>query len=215
MLLYFKLCKNSVKPQVFHPHITTYAFFCKNIVKLTFSFQITLSIDFTKKFSRESEITEISSHKYYFGKNFVKAALLKKKLPEELISRKLVFFLYSAKFSRLISKNQLFVYNFIQVGFHKEKEVRKIKVSKRDNMIVNRLNKTKREEKPDFRTEREKRDISEREEKKKVFKQLEEEKKKEEKKRKEEAEHWSYDRVMNNTEMTSNKDGGNDSDDFM
>ena len=102
-----------------------------------------------------------------------------------------------------------------QVGFHKEKEVRKIKVSKRDNMIVNRLNKTKREEKPDFRTEREKRDISEREEKKKVFKQLEEEKKKEEKKRKEEAEHWSYDRVMNNTEMTSNKDGGNDSDDFM
>lgn len=35
-----------------------------------------------------------------------------------------------------------------QVGFHKDKEVRKIRVSKRINEIVNRLNKTKREEHP-------------------------------------------------------------------
>ncbi|KAF2905440.1 hypothetical protein ILUMI_00732 [Ignelater luminosus] len=35
-----------------------------------------------------------------------------------------------------------------QVGFHKEKEVRKIKVAKRVNDIVNRLNKTKKEEFP-------------------------------------------------------------------
>ena len=34
-----------------------------------------------------------------------------------------------------------------QVGFHKQKEVRKIRVSRRDNAIINRLNKTKREEK--------------------------------------------------------------------
>merc|ERR1712020_197711 len=61
-----------------------------------------------------------------------------------------------------------------QVGFYKDKEVRKIKVSKRDNVIVNRLNKTKREAKlttEEFRTEREKRDKLERDEKKKVFKQ--------------------------------------------
>ena len=45
-----------------------------------------------------------------------------------------------------------------QVGFHKDKEVRKIRVSKRENHIVNRLNKTKREIKnPDLRTERENR----------------------------------------------------------
>ncbi|GLV41594.1 uncharacterized protein CBL_06823 [Carabus blaptoides fortunei] len=45
-----------------------------------------------------------------------------------------------------------------QVGFHKEREVRKIKVAKRVNDIMNRLNKTKREEHPDFRAEREQRD---------------------------------------------------------
>ena len=46
----------------------------------------------------------------------------------------------------------------LKVGFHKDKEVRKIRVSKRENHIVNRLNKTKREIKnPDLRTERENR----------------------------------------------------------
>lgn len=35
-----------------------------------------------------------------------------------------------------------------QVGFHKERDVRKIKVAKRSNEIINRLNKTKREENP-------------------------------------------------------------------
>ena len=103
-----------------------------------------------------------------------------------------------------------------QVGFHKDKEVRKIRVSKRENVIVNRLNKTKTEVKqPDLRLERENRDKREREAKKKVFKQLEEERKEEEKRRKEEAELRSYDRVMATDQMTSNKDGGEDSDDFM
>jgi len=105
-----------------------------------------------------------------------------------------------------------------QVGFYKDKEVRKIRVAKRDNVIINRLNKTKREAKlttEEFRAEREKRDKLERDEKKKVFKQLEEQKKEEEKKRKEEADLRSYDRLMNTEQMTSNKDGGDDSDDFM
>ena len=34
-----------------------------------------------------------------------------------------------------------------QIGFHKQKEVRKIRVSRRENVIVNRLNKTKEEKK--------------------------------------------------------------------
>ena len=62
-----------------------------------------------------------------------------------------------------------------QVGFYKDKEVRKIRVAKRDNVIINRLNKTKREAKlttEEFRAEREKRDKLERDEKKKVFKQI-------------------------------------------
>lgn len=37
-----------------------------------------------------------------------------------------------------------------QVGFHNEKLVKKAKVEKRKNEIVNRLNKTKREEHPDL-----------------------------------------------------------------
>ena len=103
-----------------------------------------------------------------------------------------------------------------QVGFHKEREVRKIRVSKRENVIVNRLNKTKREVKnPDLRTEREGRDKVEREEKKKVYKEQEKQREEDEKKRKAEAELRSYDRVMNEEQMTSNKDGGSDSDDFM
>lgn len=38
-----------------------------------------------------------------------------------------------------------------QVGFKKQKEVRKIRVSRRENAIVNRLNKTKVEKNIDFR----------------------------------------------------------------
>jgi len=103
-----------------------------------------------------------------------------------------------------------------QVGFHKDKEVRKIRVSKRENHIVNRLNKTKREIKnPDLRTERENRDKLERDERKKINKEIEAKVKEEEKKRQAEAELRSYDRVMNEDRMKSNKDGGSDSDDFM
>ncbi len=42
-----------------------------------------------------------------------------------------------------------------QVGFHKHKEVLSIKVDKRINEIVNRLNKTKEERMPDLQAERE------------------------------------------------------------
>ena len=56
-------------------------------------------------------------------------------------------------------------------------------------MIVNRLNKTKKEEvKPDLRGQREARDKRERDHKKKIFLQLEAERKQEEKRRIEEAE---------------------------
>ena len=46
-----------------------------------------------------------------------------------------------------------------QVGFHNQKEVKKIRVAKRENFGINRLNKTKREVKnPDLKGEREQRD---------------------------------------------------------
>ena len=103
-----------------------------------------------------------------------------------------------------------------QVGFHKQKEVRKIRVAKRENVVVNRLNKTKEERTSvDFREEREKRDRSEREEKKKAFKASEDARKAEEKARKEESEKRSYSTYMTDAKMTSNQGGGSDSDDFM
>lgn len=102
-----------------------------------------------------------------------------------------------------------------QVGFHKEKDVRKIKVQKRNNEIVNRLVKTKREEQPDLRAAREDRDRLEREDKKRIQKELKEQHKEEERRKKEEAELRSYTTLMKPEQMSSNKDTGNDSDDFM
>lgn len=75
-----------------------------------------------------------------------------------------------------------------QVGFHKEREVRKIRVSKRINATVNRLNKTKTSVDVNFRAEREQRDKSEREDKKKLLREQKEREKAEEKRREEEAE---------------------------
>merc|ERR1711915_972144 len=83
-----------------------------------------------------------------------------------------------------------------QIGFHKQKAVKKIRLASRDNAIVNRLNKTKVEKQVDFRAERENRDKLEREEKKQ---------------RKAEAELRSYSNLMVEENMTSNRDGGNDS----
>lgn len=97
-----------------------------------------------------------------------------------------------------------------------QNEVRKIRVAKRENFTINRLNKTKREVKnPDLRAERENRDKHERDQRKQAFKQMEEEKKAEEKRRKEEQEKRSYSNLMSEDKMVSNRDGGNDSDDFM
>ncbi|KAI3885695.1 hypothetical protein MKW92_046721 [Papaver armeniacum] len=53
-----------------------------------------------------------------------------------------------------------------QVGFHNSKMVRTVRVEKRNNDIVNRLNKTKVERKTDLKAEREAVDAAERTEKK-------------------------------------------------
>ncbi|XP_046676005.1 coiled-coil domain-containing protein 25 [Homalodisca vitripennis] len=101
-----------------------------------------------------------------------------------------------------------------QVSFHKDKEVRKMRVAKRVNEIVNRLNKTKTTKEVDLRAERETRDQREREDQKRIQKALREKQKEEEKRKQEEAELRSYTTLMKPELMTSNKDG-NDSDDFM
>nr|BAN21147.1 conserved hypothetical protein [Riptortus pedestris] len=103
-----------------------------------------------------------------------------------------------------------------QVAYFKDREVRKIRVAKRINEIVNRLNKTKREEHPDLRAEREARDAREREDKKRLQRELKEKQKEEEKRKQEEAELKSYTTLMKPENMKSKKcTDGNDSDDFM
>nr|CAG4645193.1 EOG090X0G3O [Leptodora kindtii] len=103
-----------------------------------------------------------------------------------------------------------------QVGFFKEKEVRKIRVEKRINEIINRLNKTKTERKPDLRFEREDRDRRERDDKKRLMREQKEREREEEKRKQAEAELRSYDRLLKPNNMKSNQDDdGNDSDDFM
>ncbi|EEB14061.1 coiled-coil domain-containing protein, putative [Pediculus humanus corporis] len=102
-----------------------------------------------------------------------------------------------------------------EVFFFKDKEVRRIRVPERINEIVNRLNKTKKEGHPDFRSEREQRDREERELRKKLLRKQKEKEKEEEARKKKEAELRSYSTLFKPENMTSNQGDGYDSDDFM
>ncbi|KAM3282293.1 coiled-coil domain-containing protein 25 [Capsicum chacoense] len=93
-----------------------------------------------------------------------------------------------------------------QVSFHNPKMVRTVKVEKRINEIVNRLNRTKVERKPDLKAEREAVNAAERAERKQ---QLREKKRREDMDRLEkerQAEMRSYKNLMVADKMTSNKD---------
>lgn len=103
-----------------------------------------------------------------------------------------------------------------QVSFHRGKEVRKMRVEKRMNEIVNRLNRTKVEHtEVDFRAEREKRDALEREDKKAEIRAQKELEKEAIKKQREMQELKSYRSLMKEDKMKTNFDDGNDSDEFM
>lgn len=93
-----------------------------------------------------------------------------------------------------------------QVGFHSERAVRKIRVEKRLNEIVNRLNKTKVEKSNvDLRSEREERDRLERDDKKAIERERKRIEKEKEKERDESARQRSYDSVMKADKMHTNK----------
>ncbi|KAL8101666.1 uncharacterized protein LOC141686703 [Apium graveolens] len=93
-----------------------------------------------------------------------------------------------------------------QVGFHNSKAVRTVRVEKRLNEVVNRLNKTKVERTPDLKAEREAVNAAERAERKL---QLRDKKRREEIERLEkerQAEVRSYKNLMVADKMTSNKE---------
>lgn len=93
-----------------------------------------------------------------------------------------------------------------QVSFHNSKMVRTIRVEKRINEIVNRLNRTKMERTPDLKAEREAYNAAEKAVRKA---QLREKKRREDMDRMEkerQAELRSYKNLMSSDKMTSNKD---------
>lgn len=101
-----------------------------------------------------------------------------------------------------------------QVSFHSNQAVRRITVEKRINEIVNRLNKTKREEFPDLGAEK-------REHLRKMANSTREKERRERKEalalaeqRRKEKEAKSYDSIHKSTAMTSNRDFRQDANDF-
>eukprot|EP00039_Didymoeca_costata_P019737 m.338731 g.338731 ORF g.338731 m.338731 type:complete len:214 (+) comp18527_c0_seq1:122-763(+) len=92
-----------------------------------------------------------------------------------------------------------------QVGFHDGKQVKKFRVEKKINEIVNRLNKTKVEKFPDLAAEQLARQEREIIKQKRLEKEKREREAAEAKRRAEEAELRSYDRLKKEENMTTNK----------
>uniref|UniRef100_A0A914PIL0 Coiled-coil domain-containing protein 25 n=1 Tax=Panagrolaimus davidi TaxID=227884 RepID=A0A914PIL0_9BILA len=102
-----------------------------------------------------------------------------------------------------------------QVGFKSQKAVKKMKVEKKNNDILNRLNKTKVvDDKIDYRLERERRDTRERQKEREQQKILKEKERAEKDAIDREKAAYSYENVFANAEMTTNQ-SGYESDDFM
>ncbi|CAA0838360.1 Unknown protein [Striga hermonthica] len=93
-----------------------------------------------------------------------------------------------------------------QVGFHTSKTVRTVRVEKRINEIVNRLNKTKVERHPDLKAEREAVSAAEKAERKQLMRDKKRREELERLEKEKQAELRSYKNLMVADKMTSNKD---------
>jgi hypothetical protein len=101
-----------------------------------------------------------------------------------------------------------------QVGFHNTRAVKRVVVEKRNNEIVNRLNKTKEEASPDLAREKIERtkELNRRAREQVRMRADAEKRLREERQRLSEAK--SYNRIHKSEEMTSNKDVRKDADSF-
>lgn len=93
-----------------------------------------------------------------------------------------------------------------QIGFHNQKMVRIVKVEKRINDVVNRLNRTKVERTPDLKAEREAINAAERAERKQHLREKKRHEELERLEKEKQAEMRSYKNLMVAEKMTSNKD---------
>ncbi|RXH91848.1 hypothetical protein DVH24_020871 [Malus domestica] len=92
-----------------------------------------------------------------------------------------------------------------QVGFYNSKMVRTVRVEKRINEVVNRLNRTKVERKPDLKAEREAVNAAERAERKQFLRDKKRREEMERLEKERQLELRSYKGLMNSENMTSNK----------
>ncbi|CAI5967794.1 unnamed protein product [Closterium sp. NIES-64] len=93
-----------------------------------------------------------------------------------------------------------------QIGFHNPKAVRSVRVEKRLNEVVNRLNKTKVEKTPDLQAEKEAREAEDRAARKAVLREQARREQEEKALKQRQAELRSYKGIMVEKKMTSNKD---------
>ncbi|XP_076920613.1 uncharacterized protein LOC143581802 [Bidens hawaiensis] len=93
-----------------------------------------------------------------------------------------------------------------QVGFHNNKAVRTVRVEKRINEVVNRLNRTKVERTPDLKAEREAVNAAERAERKQLLRDNKRREEMERLEKERQAEVRSYKNLMVADKMTSNKE---------
>ncbi|GAA0144170.1 hypothetical protein LIER_04685 [Lithospermum erythrorhizon] len=92
-----------------------------------------------------------------------------------------------------------------QVGFHNQKSVRTVRVEKRINEIINRLNRTKVERTPDFKAEREAVAAAEKAERKQLLREKKRREELDKLEKEKQAELRSYKNLMVVEKMTSNK----------
>ncbi|CAI4233365.1 unnamed protein product [Auanema sp. JU1783] len=103
-----------------------------------------------------------------------------------------------------------------QVSFHVPRNVKKTKVEKRKNEIINRLNKTEKKEEIDYKAERDERDAKERQAQRKADQLRKERENKEAAEREKIRKTRNYEDVdWENTSANQTNDDGNLSDDFM
>lgn len=93
-----------------------------------------------------------------------------------------------------------------QVTFHTTKLLKYVTVDRRVNEIVNRLNKTKEEKRIDWMEDKNVRLQEEKKVRKDLFEMTRTETEKEAARRKDEVAARSYDKVLSNAKMTTNKD---------
>eukprot|EP00003_Mantamonas_plastica_P022747 TRINITY_DN392_c0_g3_i2.p1 TRINITY_DN392_c0_g3~~TRINITY_DN392_c0_g3_i2.p1 ORF type:complete len:179 (+),score=59.66 TRINITY_DN392_c0_g3_i2:576-1112(+) len=95
-----------------------------------------------------------------------------------------------------------------QIGFHKRKQVKKVRVESKDRDVIKRLNKTKEEDYPDLAELRVSRDREERAKEREAMRKQQKEEEEEIKRKRKEKEEKDYANIFDAEDYVSNKELG-------